>query len=70
MVVLDEIEDDPRLPIPFPAVRLQEKAAVVGVDGGLDPEHPVERSFTHSDHQGLARMLIILRDMLRYTLRI
>jgi hypothetical protein len=70
MVVLDESEVDARLLIPIPAVRLKENAALVSMDDGLDPEHPGEWSFTHSDHRGHASILIILLDMLRYTLRI
>ena len=69
-VVLDEVKVDPRLPIPIPSVRLQEKAALVSMDGGLDAEHPGERRFTHSDHLGRTCILLILTDTLRYTLRI
>jgi len=40
------------------------------MDHGLDPERPGQRRFTHSDHVGRTRILLILTDTLRYTLRI
>ena len=70
MVVLDEREVDARLSVPVAAVRLQENTALVRMDSGLDPEHPGQRSFTHSDHLSQCSILIILLDILRYTLRI
>jgi hypothetical protein len=70
MVVLDETEVDACLSIPIPAVGLQEKAALVSVDDGVDPDHPGQGSFTDSDYRGHACIVIIVTDMLRYTLRI
>jgi len=40
------------------------------VHDGLDTKDSGEQSFTHSDHERHASILIILNDTLRYTLRI
>jgi hypothetical protein len=70
LVVLDEIQADACLPVPFPVIRFQEKAALVRGHDGLDPQHAGGGSFTQSDHRVPSRILVILTDMLRYTLRI
>jgi hypothetical protein len=70
MVVLDEREVDACLAIPILTVGFEENPPVVPVDGGLDPPDADQRSFTHSDHQRLLFTLVILSDILRYTLRI
>ena len=70
MVVLDEIELDTGFPILFPVVGLQKNPALVTMGDGLDGHNPGERSFTHSDHLGRTCIVLILRDILRYTLRI
>ncbi len=70
MVVLDEIQADTGLSVPFPVVGFQENTAVVRTHDGLDPLHSGEGSFTQSDHPVPSRILVILTDMLRYTLRI
>jgi hypothetical protein len=69
VVVLDEIQADARLPVPFPVIGFQEKTALVPPHDGLDPHHAGEGSFTQSDHRGPSNILVILTDMLRYTLR-
>jgi hypothetical protein len=70
VVVLDETEVDASLPVPFPVVGLEENSALITMNDGLDRPNAGERSFTHSDHLERACILVILRDMLRYTLRI
>jgi hypothetical protein len=70
MVVLDKIEVNARLPIPVPVVGLREKPSLVTTDNWLDAQNSDDRSFTHSDHPGHRSILIILFDILRYTLRI
>jgi hypothetical protein len=70
VVVLEEIEVNAALPVPLPMVGFQKKPALVTVDDRLDPQDAGQRSFTHSDHQEALCTWVILKHMLRYTLRI
>src|SRR5438094_718799 len=70
LVVLDEAEVDASRLVPSHVVGLQENPALITMNEGLDRQDAGQRGFTHSDHLGLACILVIPSDMLRYTLRI